>query len=355
MFLTITTTGTPRAPRDRPRLPAAQASRQGAGVLHLLRHGPRALPEAAGTALHGRAAAGGRRDGAGQARQGQGPGRRPRTRPSRSTSTTAPTRPPRSSPSRWATSSPARCAAMCKSAPSGRPSRCRCASRSRRCPPRRPRPRTPPLRAARLDGHRRGRPAGHRVPRVGRLTPRPPRTGVRGPHPRRGPAPPLRPPPGPRRRQALLGLARRGRQAAAGRRGLAAQPPGQELITSRYLSRRWSLTREAMDRLELIRLAETDDSDVAEIDNAVEAEAEQEEKPTPLAVHRREAIPHRPPGQRRRPRPRPRLRRGGTWCGNCSRSRGSPRSSAWTCRCARSPSPPGASSWTAWASGGRRA
>ncbi|WP_322501510.1 3' terminal RNA ribose 2'-O-methyltransferase Hen1 [Streptomyces rochei] len=66
--------------------------------------------------------------------------------------------------------------------------------------------------------------------------------------------------------------------------------PEQKLITSRYLSRRWSLTREAMDRLELIRLAETDDSDVEEIDNAVEAEAEQEERPTPLAVRRREAI-----------------------------------------------------------------
>ncbi len=66
--------------------------------------------------------------------------------------------------------------------------------------------------------------------------------------------------------------------------------PEQKLITSRYLSRRWSLTREAMDRLELIRLAETDDSEVEEIDNAVEAEAEQEARPTPLAVRRREAI-----------------------------------------------------------------
>lgn len=66
--------------------------------------------------------------------------------------------------------------------------------------------------------------------------------------------------------------------------------PEHKLITSRYLSRRWSLTREAMDRLELIRLAETDDSEVEEIDNAVEAEAEREPKPTPLAVHRREAI-----------------------------------------------------------------
>ncbi|GAA3057039.1 3' terminal RNA ribose 2'-O-methyltransferase Hen1 [Streptomyces glomeratus] len=66
--------------------------------------------------------------------------------------------------------------------------------------------------------------------------------------------------------------------------------PEQKLITSRYLSRRWSLTRQAMERLELVRLAETDDSEVEEIDNAVEAETETEEKPTPLAVRRRDAI-----------------------------------------------------------------
>ncbi|MEV5727909.1 MULTISPECIES: 3' terminal RNA ribose 2'-O-methyltransferase Hen1 [Streptomyces] len=66
--------------------------------------------------------------------------------------------------------------------------------------------------------------------------------------------------------------------------------PEQKLITSRYLSRRWSLTREAMARLELVRLAETDDSEVEAIDNAVAAEAEAEEKPTPLAVQRRDAI-----------------------------------------------------------------
>jgi 3' terminal RNA ribose 2'-O-methyltransferase Hen1 len=66
--------------------------------------------------------------------------------------------------------------------------------------------------------------------------------------------------------------------------------PEQRLITSRYLSRRWSLTRQATERLELVRLAETDDSEVEEIDNAVEAETEAEEKPTPLAVQRREAI-----------------------------------------------------------------
>ncbi|MER5832041.1 3' terminal RNA ribose 2'-O-methyltransferase Hen1 [Streptomyces sp. NPDC002130] len=66
--------------------------------------------------------------------------------------------------------------------------------------------------------------------------------------------------------------------------------PEQRLITSRYLSRRWSLTRQATERLELVRLAEADDSEVEEIDNAVEAETETEEKPTPLAVQRREAI-----------------------------------------------------------------
>ncbi|WP_405528489.1 3' terminal RNA ribose 2'-O-methyltransferase Hen1 [Streptomyces canus] len=66
--------------------------------------------------------------------------------------------------------------------------------------------------------------------------------------------------------------------------------PEQKLITSRYLSRRWSLTREAMERLELVRLAEADDSEVEDIDNAVEAETETEEKQTPLAVQRREAI-----------------------------------------------------------------
>ncbi|MFF4833087.1 3' terminal RNA ribose 2'-O-methyltransferase Hen1 [Streptomyces sp. NPDC001315] len=66
--------------------------------------------------------------------------------------------------------------------------------------------------------------------------------------------------------------------------------PEQKLITSRYLSRRWSLTRQAMEALELVRLAEADDSAVEEIDNAVEAEAETEEKPTPLAVQRRDAI-----------------------------------------------------------------
>lgn len=72
--------------------------------------------------------------------------------------------------------------------------------------------------------------------------------------------------------------------------GWLPEHPEQKLITSRYLSRRWSLTRQAMERLELVRLAEADDSEVEDIDNAVEAETEAEEKPAPLAVQRREAI-----------------------------------------------------------------
>ncbi|MET7905035.1 3' terminal RNA ribose 2'-O-methyltransferase Hen1 [Streptomyces sp. NPDC005355] len=79
--------------------------------------------------------------------------------------------------------------------------------------------------------------------------------------------------------------------------------PEQRLISNRYLARRWSLTRSAMERLELARLAEADDTEVEEIDNAVaeptaegaeeEGDAEGEEgaeKPVPLTVRRREAI-----------------------------------------------------------------
>ncbi|MGW7045858.1 3' terminal RNA ribose 2'-O-methyltransferase Hen1 [Streptomyces avermitilis] len=66
--------------------------------------------------------------------------------------------------------------------------------------------------------------------------------------------------------------------------------PENRLITSRYLSRRWSLTRQAMERLELVRLAEADDSEVEEIDNAVDESTDTEEKPVPLAVQRRDAI-----------------------------------------------------------------
>ncbi|QJS09453.1 3' terminal RNA ribose 2'-O-methyltransferase Hen1 [Streptomyces argyrophyllae] len=72
--------------------------------------------------------------------------------------------------------------------------------------------------------------------------------------------------------------------------GWLAGHPEQQLITSRYLSRRWSLTRQARERLELVRLAEADDSEVEDIDNAVAEETETEEKPAPLAERRRAAI-----------------------------------------------------------------
>ncbi|KUL48978.1 3' terminal RNA ribose 2'-O-methyltransferase Hen1 [Streptomyces sp. NRRL F-4489] len=66
--------------------------------------------------------------------------------------------------------------------------------------------------------------------------------------------------------------------------------PEQRLIADRYLVRRRSLTREAMARLELERLAEADDALAEEIDNAVDETADTEERPVPLAVRRREAI-----------------------------------------------------------------
>ena len=66
--------------------------------------------------------------------------------------------------------------------------------------------------------------------------------------------------------------------------------PERTLITSRYLARRSSLTRQAMERLELARLAAVDDSAAEEIDNAVDETADTEERPVPLAVRRRAAI-----------------------------------------------------------------
>ncbi|MFF5937223.1 3' terminal RNA ribose 2'-O-methyltransferase Hen1 [Streptomyces sp. NPDC012508] len=72
--------------------------------------------------------------------------------------------------------------------------------------------------------------------------------------------------------------------------GWLAEHPEQKLITSRYLSRRWGLTRDAMERLELVRLAESDGLDVEDVDNAVDETSDTEEKPVPLAEQRREAI-----------------------------------------------------------------
>ncbi|MFJ3788156.1 3' terminal RNA ribose 2'-O-methyltransferase Hen1 [Kitasatospora sp. NPDC090091] len=56
--------------------------------------------------------------------------------------------------------------------------------------------------------------------------------------------------------------------------GWLADHPEQALIARRYLSRRWALTRRAMERLELARLAEADDREVEEIDNAVDDSAD---------------------------------------------------------------------------------
>ncbi|MFF9018567.1 3' terminal RNA ribose 2'-O-methyltransferase Hen1 [Streptomyces sp. NPDC014870] len=72
--------------------------------------------------------------------------------------------------------------------------------------------------------------------------------------------------------------------------GWLADHPEQKLITSRYLSRRWGLTRDAMERLELTRLAEADGLDVEDVDNAVDETTDTEDKPVPLAEQRRDAI-----------------------------------------------------------------
>ncbi|MFI9052165.1 3' terminal RNA ribose 2'-O-methyltransferase Hen1 [Streptomyces sp. NPDC053427] len=66
--------------------------------------------------------------------------------------------------------------------------------------------------------------------------------------------------------------------------------PEQRLIVGRYLARRWALTNRAIERLALERLAEADDVDGEEIDNAVDEEVDTEQKPVPLAVQRRAAI-----------------------------------------------------------------
>lgn len=75
----------------------------------------------------------------------------------------------------------------------------------------------------------------------------------------------------------------------AGEGWLAAHPENG-LISSRYLARHQRLTRDALERLELIRLAEADGSEVEELDNAVDESRDTEEQPLPLAVRRREAI-----------------------------------------------------------------
>ncbi|MCX5072871.1 3' terminal RNA ribose 2'-O-methyltransferase Hen1 [Streptomyces sp. NBC_00513] len=72
--------------------------------------------------------------------------------------------------------------------------------------------------------------------------------------------------------------------------GWLAGHPENGLITARYLARHKRLTQDALERLELVRLAEVDGSEVEEIDNAVDETKDTEERPVPLAVRRREAI-----------------------------------------------------------------
>ncbi|CAM5351135.1 Small RNA 2'-O-methyltransferase OS=Streptomyces rimosus subsp. rimosus (strain ATCC / DSM 40260/ JCM 4667 / NRRL 2234) OX=1265868 GN=SRIM_031515 PE=3 SV=1 [Streptomyces rimosus subsp. rimosus] len=154
--------------------------------------------------------------------------------------------------------------------------------------------------------------AGRDVPGVGRLAVRTARPGGRA-HGRGGAAAPVCAAAGAGRRQALLGRARRGRQAAAGRRGLAGGPSGTE-ADHRPLPRP-PLVADARraGAAGAGRLAEADDTAAEEIDNAVEESLETEagepagteaaepaeateqaggtgERPVPLAVQRRAAI-----------------------------------------------------------------
>ncbi|RSS79704.1 3' terminal RNA ribose 2'-O-methyltransferase Hen1 [Streptomyces sp. WAC06614] len=72
--------------------------------------------------------------------------------------------------------------------------------------------------------------------------------------------------------------------------GWLAGHPEHRRITERYLARRRSLTEDAMGRLELVRLAEADDSEVEALDNAVDDTQDTADRPVPLAVRRREAV-----------------------------------------------------------------
>ncbi|WP_183068339.1 3' terminal RNA ribose 2'-O-methyltransferase Hen1 [Streptomyces sp. gCLA4] len=72
--------------------------------------------------------------------------------------------------------------------------------------------------------------------------------------------------------------------------GWLAAHPENALISSRYLARHKRLTQDAIERLELVRLAESDGSEVEELDNAVDETRDTQERPVPLAARRREAI-----------------------------------------------------------------
>ncbi|WP_405422472.1 3' terminal RNA ribose 2'-O-methyltransferase Hen1 [Streptomyces erythrochromogenes] len=72
--------------------------------------------------------------------------------------------------------------------------------------------------------------------------------------------------------------------------GWLAAHPEHALISSRYLARHKRLTQDAVQRLELVRLAESDGSEVEEIDNAVDETRDTQERPVPLAARRRDAV-----------------------------------------------------------------
>ncbi|WP_329564216.1 3' terminal RNA ribose 2'-O-methyltransferase Hen1 [Kitasatospora sp. NBC_01266] len=93
--------------------------------------------------------------------------------------------------------------------------------------------------------------------------------------------------------------------------GWLADHPDRALITRRYLHRRWSLANEALRRLELARLAEADDSEAEELDNAVVLEPEgaapglPQMVEAPEAPEAPEAAPRAEPSAADDPRPVP--------------------------------------------------
>ncbi|MFD7029462.1 3' terminal RNA ribose 2'-O-methyltransferase Hen1 [Streptomyces sp. NPDC059917] len=72
--------------------------------------------------------------------------------------------------------------------------------------------------------------------------------------------------------------------------GWLAAHPEHGIITSRYLARSKRLTRDALERLELVRLAESDGSEVEELDDPAPRETPEADWCVPLAVQRRAAI-----------------------------------------------------------------
>ena len=132
-------------------------------------------------------------------------------------------------------------------------------------------------------------------------------------------AAPLRPAAGARRRQALLGQPRRGRQAGPGRRRLARRAPGAR-ADHPALPR---ATSASLTRRRVGRLAEVDDTEPEALDNADRGAAGRRRRPTgrcrwPCSAGGAVA---RGAARRaaRRTRRRPRLRRGRAAARRCSR------------------------------------